>query len=281
MSQILLIAVLLLTFFAVSTVLGVFGKGGGDFYVPLLITAGVSFHEASTTSLFILILAGLSMAHVFHRERMVDWALALVVFSVTGIFSFLGGYVSVSIPPAYLKATFAAMLLVSAYFIRVKKDVLAHRNENRKSKNESGRGEKENIGRVWHRPYGGGYNIAKKDMVVMLFLFSVVGFVAGMVGISGGGVIVPVMILVGGVPIRVAFGTNAALVFMTSTFGFLGHAAAGGVNWHLTLPLAVVAIVGSQIGSRISHRIETPRLSSYFVWVLVGAAVWMLVKIYI
>ena len=63
---------------------------------------------------------------------------------------------------------------------------------------------------------------------------AVAAFLAGMVGISGGGLIVPIAVILGGIPIgRIAMVTNTFLVLASSSMGFLGHAVNGRVDWSL------------------------------------------------
>ncbi|OQX56702.1 MAG: hypothetical protein B5M53_00060 [Candidatus Cloacimonas sp. 4484_209] len=54
--------------FLIAIVLSMFGKGGGEFYVPILVTAGIAYQQAATTSLFILMVSGTIMMAVFHRK---------------------------------------------------------------------------------------------------------------------------------------------------------------------------------------------------------------------
>jgi len=68
---------------------------------------------------------------------------------------------------------------------------------------------------VWHRKFGGGeYNV---HILYLAVPVAVAAFLAGMVGISGGGLIVPIAVLLGGMPIRIAMGTNTFLVLASSS----------------------------------------------------------------
>ncbi len=249
--------------FALALVLSIFGKGGGEFYVPILLTVGLEFHKAAATSLFLLMASGATMMAIFGRKRLVDWGLALAIFSTSGLGSFLGGFVSAEISPIYLKLLFAILLLISAYFI---------------SKPMNRRFDL-NFGPMWFRSYQDGtYGIRLALVLPMVFA---VGLAAGLVGISGGGLIVPILILFGGVPIRVAFATNSVLVLLTSATGFLGHALNTPIDWPFTLILASSVISGAVIGAELSTKIRVSKLRKSFVWILVVAAIWMIAKIWI
>ena len=55
------------------------GRGGGNFYVPVLIAAGASMNTAATSAQLILMTTALVATLVFHKYKTVDWKLALVI----------------------------------------------------------------------------------------------------------------------------------------------------------------------------------------------------------
>ncbi len=249
--------------FFIAFILSMFGKGGGEFYVPIFLTVGVSFNEAATTSLFILMVSGTTMMLVYHRKALVDWKLGSTVILSSATGAFIGGFVSTDINPVYLKIIFAILLLISAYFMAKKK--------------------KETLpiqwGYIWKRNCCG-ENYSVPVFVVFPTIF-VIGFLAGMVGISGGGLIVPLLIILGGLPLRIAFATNSIMVLFSSATGFLGHGLKTNINWHFTITLAIFIAAGALLGATFSSRVKVENLKKIFVWILIIAAIWMVAKIYI
>ncbi|RLF30397.1 MAG: hypothetical protein DRJ99_02660 [Thermoplasmata archaeon] len=130
---------------------------------------------------------------------------------------------------------------------------------------------------LWHRRFSGGeYDVHIFYLVVPI---AVAAFLAGMVGISGGGLIVPIAVILGGIPIRrIAMGTNTFLVLASSSMGFLGHAVNGGVDWSLCLIAGIVIIAGSQIGSHLHAKIDEKNLRIGLAIILTFAALWMVVR---
>jgi len=250
--------------FLIALILSMFGKGGGEFFVPIFITAGISFHLAATTSLFILMVSGLTMTLVYHRKALIDWGTGLSVILTSATGAFLGGYISAGIKPIYLKILFAVLLLISAYFL---------------SKPEKEQSKIFMIGPIRKRNCCG--ENYKFPVLIVLPTIFVIGFIAGMVGISGGGLIVPLLIILGGMPLRIAFATNSVMVLFSSTMGFLGRGLSSGVNWKFALTMAVFVATGALIGSHFSTRVKLKHLKKIFVWILIIAAIWMILKIYI
>jgi len=250
--------------FVIAFILSIFGKGGGEFFVPIFLTAGISFHEAATTSLFILMVSGLSMMIIYHKKALIDWTtgIAIIIASASG--AFVGGFVSAGIKPVYLKILFAILLLISSYFL---------------SKPEKAPSEKFMKGPIWKRECcGQSYGF---PVLIVLPTIFIIGFIAGMVGISGGGLIVPLLIILGGMPLRIAFATNSIMVLFSSASGFIGRGLSMGVNWKLSLTMAVFVAAGAILGSHYSTRFQVKHLKKVFVWVLIVAAFWMILKIYI
>ncbi len=269
--QLTILAVIVV--FSVATILSMFGKGGGEFYVPLLLTMGIGYQSAATTSLLCLVFSGSAMTFVYHRKmRQVDWLLAIVLFSTAGIFSFFGGFFSGYIPPFYLKITFALTILVAAGVMYLKKRAYIRKVE------EIIEGEERPMkGRfVWHRKSPEGD--FEMNLLYVLPAVGMIGFLAGMLGISGGGLIVPIIIILGSVPLRTAFATNSVLVLLTSLMGFAGRGLGTGIDPYLSLPIATAALLGALGGATLSKKVDVKELERYFIIVLIIAALWMLYK---
>ena len=62
---------IILTFcmLAVAIVFSMLGQGGGAMYTPLQVWFGVNFHQAATTSLFLIMVTSVSASLVFHKAR--------------------------------------------------------------------------------------------------------------------------------------------------------------------------------------------------------------------
>ncbi|HFE52669.1 MAG TPA: sulfite exporter TauE/SafE family protein [Bacteroidetes bacterium] len=81
------------------------------------------------------------------------------------------------------------------------------------------------------------------------------GILGGAFGIGGGALMVPVMIVLLGVPVHVAFGTSLAVIVPLAFAGALRHLSLGNVNWQIVLPAAVGGIIGSVAGATLIEKV--------------------------
>ena len=248
----------------VSAIMSITGRGGGNFYVPVLVACGLSVLEAATTAQCILFTTALASLLVFQRSRTIDWKLALIIDPPTDIMALIGGYYAHRIPEHSLKLIFAVLLVLSGILmlqeIKDKKLLTEHK-----------------LG-FWRRVFG------EYEYVVNLWLVipitAAAGFFAGMIGISCGSFKVPLMVLACGVPMRIAVGTSSAMIATTVMMGFIGHFAAGDFNPSLAIPLSSAAVAGGITGGICSLSIDTKYLKNIFACISFFAAVLMIVSIF-
>jgi len=117
-------------------------------------------------------------------------------------------------------------------------------------------------------------------LIVFIPIVIITGFVAGMVGISGGSFLVPLMVLAVGVPMQIAIGTSTTLVLITATAGFLGHLSTGHFDVRMSVILAVAAIIGSLFGTRLTIKANPKILKIIFASTSMIAALIMLYKVF-
>lgn len=100
-----------------------------------------------------------------------------------------------------------------------------------------------------------------------------VGVLTGFFGVGGGFLIVPVLVLVLGLPMREAIGTSLLIIAITATGGLVGHLGAGALSLPLVATFAAAGVVGSASGVALGRRMPTHALSRAFAVVLVAVAV--------
>lgn len=234
-----------------SFVAALFGQGGGVLYTPLQLWNGIDIHTAASTSLFLILIISFSSTLVFQKAHKVDWSTALVLEAPTTLGAFLGGVLAQYISILILNVILSVLLAIAAWFmLRPVKENARHIRKLHPSR------------WIWQRTMDGeSYQL---DLRLMVPIMMAVGVLTSMVGIGGGALKVPLMVLLFGIPMPIAIGSSAFMVGLTATAGLLGHISAGGFNWTAALLLAIPVFIGGQIGSRLSIHLNARHLEKWF-----------------
>ncbi|MDJ0912857.1 MAG: sulfite exporter TauE/SafE family protein, partial [Desulfobacterales bacterium] len=110
----------------------------------------------------------------------------------------------------------------------------------------------------------------------------VIGFVAGLLGIGGGVLVVPLLIFFLQIPTKQAAATSMFIVCFSSLAGFITHASIAVLDWKLVLPAVVMCLIGGQLGSRIMvAKLKGRMVQILFGIVLLGFVAKLLQKIFL
>lgn len=254
-----------LAFFIAAGISSMIGIGGGALYVPILLVFGFSFYQAVAISIFVIMALSISSSLVYHRVQLIDWKLALTIEPLTAIMSLMGGYYSSFVQIKELKLLFILVLVVSGYFmIKPFKEI----QDKFINKRKYG---------YWLRKFGEEeYSV---NLLIGLPIAALAGIVAGLLGIGGGVIIVPLLVLLLGVPMKIAVGTSCFMAGITALFGFWGHYFAGHFEPKIALILALVVFTGAQVGSRISIKVDKILLKKIYAIFLFLISALMMVNV--
>lgn len=98
------------------------------------------------------------------------------------------------------------------------------------------------------------------------------GFLSGLLGVGGGALISPLMIMLGFNPKKVA-AITAFVVPFSSIIGFVAYAMMGSVDWSILLPAGLAAYAGGSLGTHVMHQRMAPVMIKRFLGiVLLGLA---------
>jgi len=209
-----------------SFVFAMLGLGGGMVYVPVLNWAG--FDMVSVAIPLGLLLNGLNTGLVlipFARKKMVDWKGGAVMAATALIASPLGAMTSDKVPVQTLKILFALMVISAA------------------------------VRTLWASklPEPDTMMSFKRRSTIGFFVGGFAGFIGGMLGLGGGFIIAPILMMMG-YKTKEAAATTAFVVTFSSISGYLGHVSQGHMNWWLTAIVVIAVIIGSQTGGRYMTR---------------------------
>ena len=256
----LALIILVIAVFMVMT-----GHGGGNFFIIALVLAGIDMHIAAASVQFILFTAAFFAMVVFGTKKFVEWKLALLMGILIGISAFAGGFFSDFVTGKTLKLILSVLLFILALLML--KPIKGTPDQAAKS--------------GWsYWPVKSFDNTVTYYVNLLIVIPTVLafGFIAGMVGISGGSFMVPLLVLACGVPMKNAVGTASTLIAVSALFGFAGHALSGHFDYRIALPLALGGAIGGLIGGRIAIKSKPRLLKILFAVTTLVAAIIMAYK---
>lgn len=245
-----MLAVVTASILAFAFIFAMLGLGGAMLYIPVLHWFGYPFKSvAIPTGLLLNGITALSAALYYLRAGLVDvrGGIPLIVSSFVG--APVGAYFTRWVPTGTLVLLFAlAMVFAGGRMLMVS-------------------GKAEGPGRARARP----------RFALMGVGGFFIGFIAGLLGVGGGFLFVPMMMSMG-YRTKEAAATSAFVVIFSSFSGFAGHLAEGHYELSLMLATSVAVIAGSLIGAKVMTERMKPRwIKRMFGIVLLGVAAKLLV----
>jgi uncharacterized protein len=217
--------------------LGLLGGGGSILTVPILVyVLGFGAKEAIAMSLAVVGATSLFGAYNHFRVGNVNVRLALVFGSVSMAGTYLGARLAVYFTGAAQLALFAVVMLVAAYFMlrdRDRSPTVVSPPLNEPMPLEQAEGDRTLRGVTTSMP-----------TLLIVIEGVAVGVLTGLVGVGGGFLIVPALVLLGKVPMKEAVGTSLLVIAMKSATGFLGYLGQVEVPWAFLALFTVVSMVG-------------------------------------
>jgi hypothetical protein len=111
------------------------------------------------------------------------------------------------------------------------------------------------------------------EIIALVVLGLVAGVVAAALGLGGGIVFVPTLVVLFGFDQHIAQGTSLAVIFPTAVVATLAHTRLGNVRWPLAIPIGLAGILGAVVGARVALQLDADLLGRMFgVFLIVLAA---------
>ena len=228
----------------VGLALGLLGGGGSILTVPIFVyVLGFGAKEAIAMSLAVVGAVSLFGAAGHWRAGNVDLRVALVFGAVAMAGTYLGARLAVFFSGAAQLILFAMVMLLAAWFMFHPRKVDA-------------RGP---------APAG----LGQMPLALIVAEGLAVGVLTGLVGVGGGFLIVPALVLLGKVPMKQAVGTSLLVIAMKSAAGFLGYLGQVQVAWGLMAVFTAVAVGGILLGTYLVRFVPQAALQRAFAVFLV------------
>jgi uncharacterized membrane protein YfcA len=272
----------------IGITLGAVGGGGSILAVPVLVYAvGLEAKAATTASLVVVGIAAIG-GMVGHWRAGRVRVVAGITFGLAGVGgSVVGSLLNRSVNPHVLLLAFSALTVLAAWSMWSRRR--RHALVDRGGDTTVPAGQIAADGATVSSPSRPADRPALESSVLpsrpglvtigkVLAAGTVVGFVTGFFGVGGGFVVVPALVLALGYAMPVAVGTSLLVIAINSAAALLSRMATSGVDWHVALPFAGTAVVGSIVGKRIADQLPAASLMGWFVALLLVVAAYMAVQ---
>lgn len=232
--------------------------------------------SATSASLIIVGITSVMAAIAHARGGHVRWKAAAVFGVIGSITAFGGSILNRAVDPQILLIAFSALMVVAA---------VAMLRRTRKSNDPEV--ERDPAAGTETVDDGGNSSVAvataKRSRVTtaqagkLVTAALVVGFLTGFLGVGGGFLIVPALVLALGYSMPVAVGTSLVIIAITSAGAFAERLGSASIPWDIVAPFTLAAVAGSFAGTAISDRISGNALTRSFAGLLIVIAVYVAV----
>ncbi|MGC8510431.1 MAG: sulfite exporter TauE/SafE family protein [Acidimicrobiales bacterium] len=265
---------------AIGLSLGALGGGGSILTVPALVYAlGVDAKHATGASLLIVGLSALIGMVAHHRAKRVRWSVGAVVGIVSIAGSMLGTDLNRRLDPDVLLLLFATLMFVVAGAMIARDRAGAHREvaSTARALVPVGAGGAESADPDGSTVGGSRSRRAPRPWTVAVVGVGV-GFLTGFLGVGGGFIIVPSLVLALGFELPEAVGTSLLIIALSSAFAIVERHGVHGVASVTLWPFAVSAMVAAVLGNRIASRVSARRLNQGFIVLVILVACYVALR---
>lgn len=218
--------------------LGLLGGGGSILTVPIFVyVLGFDAKAAIAMSLVVVGMTSLAGTVAHWRAGNVDARVALTFGSVAMVGTYLGARLAVFFTGTLQLALFALVMVAAAFFM--------FREKAPAPVGDAGHAER-----------------AATGLVVLEGIS--VGVFTGLVGVGGGFLVVPALVVLGGLPMKQAIGTSLAVIAMKSFAGVAGYVGHVEVPWVFVVGFTAVALLGLAAGTALSRHVPARALQRVF-----------------
>lgn len=238
---------------AIGISLGLLGSGGSILTVPVLVyLVGQDEKVAIAGSLFIVGSIAAAGSLQFLRSRLVQWR-SVVVFGVPGMLgTWLGAWLATYVPGITQLALFAVVMLLASWLMLRPLD-LEHAEHRERA--------------LW--------KIAGDGLIV--------GVITGLVGVGGGFLIVPALVLLGGLTMHQAVATSLVIIALKSFSGFYKYLdvleqQSLQLDWPTLWLVTVIGVIGSFAGAAAAKRVPQAKLKTAFGYFLIVMGIYILAR---
>ncbi len=261
--------------------LGALGGGGSILAVPVLVYAlGQSPAQATTGSLVIVGVTALIGAITAYRADnvLLGRGVTFGLLAIGGAAA--GAKASALVSEPVLLAAFAVLMLVVGG-VMAAREVCAHRAVGERESDpdtgvRSARRHQLDDPIIALSPT---FACQCPRALKVLITATIVGLLTGFLGVGGGFLVVPALLLALALPMEYAAGTSLVVITLTSAAALAVRTGVGSApDWALVVVLTAVSAIGGFLGAKLADRVDTNRLTAAFTVFVLAVAVYTAVR---
>ena len=248
------------------------GLGGGVFIIPALVLfLDVPIHNAVAASLLAVVATSTTAAAAYLRDDLTNLRLGMTLETMTVTGAVIGGLIGAALSSGVLSAVFGSVMVAVSIYLGLRQRTV-----------KPAPGDEAEVGLLgaayYDRSLGATVSYKVRRLPVGMAASFVAGNVSGLLGVGGGFLKVPVMVLAMGVPVRAAVCTSSFMIGVTASAGSLVYFARGLVDPVTTVPVVLGVIAGAYLGSKLAVRLRSSTLVVVLAVVLFALAVQMILS---
>jgi uncharacterized membrane protein YfcA len=232
--------------------LGLLGSGGSILTVPtLMYLVGHETKLAIASSLLIVGIISVFSVIPYAKNKLVQWRTVIVFGLPSMLGAVIGAWSANFVNDAVQMLIFSALLLTASYLMFKPMDLKGEHQEREM------------------------YKIALDGLIV--------GAITSLVGVGGGFLIIPALVLLGGLSMRLAIGTSLIIISIKSLTGFIAYLPVLdhlqlSIDWEVIGIFSLIGVIGGWIGGKLSHKINQEILKKVFGGFLIMMGAFILYK---
>lgn len=251
------IAILITVALLAGIFAGLTGAGGGLILVPLLVFMGYSALDSVATSSIAVMITATAATVMNSMDRGLPWRRVLLLAGPALVLAPCGAFIASMSSEVVLLVAFCGLNIVNIYLLgrrlRIKEVTM--------------------VSAPLQAPSG--------SFSKVVTVGGAGGLLAGLFGVGGGLVMVPLQVQWLATPIQAAARISLAVIIFSSAGAILGHIAVGddSLHWMTGLVLGIGGIVGAPLGSRLLNRISQRTSTLIFQITLIAVTLSLLVRL--
>ena len=256
----------------IGLAMGALGGGGSILTVPALVyLLGLSAQEATTASLVIVGVSAATASLSHARSHHTRWGAGTLLALLGVPASLVGTALNRSVDPNALLLCFAVVMLLAAV------GMLARARAVTRASSGSGSGSRAVIAAGVSTSASAPRGRTGQALRVAAGGLGV-GFLTGFLGVGGGFVVVPVLVVLLGVPMPTAIGTSLLVISLNSAVALAARTGHGSFAWEVITPFTIAAVSGALAGKRVADRHSPGTLTVSFAALLVAVGAYVAIR---